>query len=181
MIIRPAQAIDEQLVLTARLRAARGLYSGRQHPRDRAYLEHCTHFDPVTGTSIIYTRDADPHRDGWWKNPDYARNRHLSLGYRVPAAPNIPRPHDRRLTALWLAAFFADDRRWLWSEPPFSRHGKQLDIWHFRLFCDEGWSPIKPRGEVYSRDNTPAGWKSWSEVRELGFGDPIPEELEAAG
>jgi hypothetical protein len=33
-----------------------------------------------------------------------------------------------------------------------------------RLFCDAGWQPIKPRGEVYSRHLTEKGWRTFSEI-----------------
>jgi hypothetical protein len=32
------------------------------------------------------------------------------------------------------------------------------------VFCDERWQPILPRGEVYSREFTEKGWKSFSEM-----------------
>src|SRR5262249_14385874 len=47
-----------------------------------------------------------------------------------------------------------------------TEHGRKLDVWHYRLFCDPGWQPIKPRGEVYSRELTEAGWKSYSDLSE---------------
>jgi hypothetical protein len=54
--------------------------------------------------------------------------------------------------------------RLCWIEPPYSALGKASDIYHYRLFCDHAWQPIKPRGEVYDRRNTPAEWKSFSDL-----------------
>lgn len=56
---------------------------------------------------------------------------------------------------------------YLWTEPPFTEQGKRDGVWHFRVFCDQGWQPLMPRGEVYSRELTERGWRSFSEVREL--------------
>ena len=41
---------------------------------------------------------------------------------------------------------------------------KRAEVYHYRLFCDEGWQPIMPRGEVYSTQFTELGWKSFSEL-----------------
>jgi len=69
-----------------------------------------------------------------------------------------------RLSELNKGAKFCDDRRLLWIEPPYSPEGRRSDVHHYRLFCDEHWQPIKPRGEVYSTDFTEKGWKSFSEL-----------------
>jgi hypothetical protein len=128
----------------------------------RGYHEH-------TGTLLIYSRDEGMHTSGWWKNPDYERCRHLSLSfYEIDALGRQEqvRPKDPKLTERWVQAFFGSDRKWLWCEPPVTEHGKAFDVWHYRLFCDKLWLPIKPRGEVYTREFTEAGWKSYSDVQE---------------
>ncbi len=63
-----------------------------------------------------------------------------------------------------LEKFFGNNRRLLWCEPPYSKQGKQVEVYHYRLFCDENWQPIMPRGEVYSKQFTELGWKSYSEL-----------------
>lgn len=40
-------------------------------------------------------------------------------------------------------------------------------VYHYRLFCDEAWKPIMPRGEVYSTQFTERGWKSFSDLHKL--------------
>jgi hypothetical protein len=57
---------------------------------------------------------------------------------------------------------FGDDARLTWIEAPATPEGRALGVWHYRLFCDAGWQPLKPRGEVYTR-RMPADWLSFSE------------------
>jgi len=71
------------------------------------------------------------------------------------------------LDKAWLEVFYGDDCRYIWAEPPYSEEGRKSDIWHYRLFCDINWQPILPRGEVYSKDFTEKGWKSFSEINQL--------------
>jgi hypothetical protein len=63
-----------------------------------------------------------------------------------------------------LKYLFGKHTNLLWVEPPYSEVGKSKDVWHYRLFCDEHWQPVKPRGEVYSTQFTERGWKSFSEL-----------------
>lgn len=49
-----------------------------------------------------------------------------------------------------------------------------FNVQHWRLFADEHWNPILPRGEVYSSKFTEIGWKSASEIFEL-TGQQKPE------
>jgi hypothetical protein len=70
------------------------------------------------------------------------------------------------MTEKLLRMFFGEDRKLLWCEPPYTDVGKRNDTWHYRLFCNVAWQPIKPRGEVYSKEFTAAGWKSYSDLRE---------------
>lgn len=74
-------------------------------------------------------------------------------------------PRDKKLTAKIIDRVFGPDKRYLWSEPPYSPQGKAADIWHYRLFCDPAWEPILPRSEVYGRELIEEGWKSWSDVQ----------------
>ena len=150
--------IDGAFVAAMRRRASYGIYHGMLSSTGGLppYLRRCTHHCPNTGATIIFTRDAGMHSSGWWKNPDYGRCWHLSLSF--------PGGHDRRLAERWCDAMFGADVTLLWVEPPFSDAGRRKGVWHYRLFCDAGWQPIKPRGEVYSKDWTPAEWKSWSDI-----------------
>lgn len=108
---------------------------------------------PVT---CVYTREDGYHSGGWWKNPDYERCWHLSISFLGGV--------DRYVKREILKALFAPHEKLLWVEGPFSSFGKSRDVWHYRLFCDENWMPLHPRGEVYSTQFTERGWKSFTEV-----------------
>ena len=154
------------LVNFAKLRAQRGIWTGRQTVRDEALIAHCSHqylIRPDLAVGLIYTRDVGHHSSGMWKNPDYERCYHLSLGFLgMPGA--VPVPFEKAEAEEIVRAFWDDDARKAWVEPPYSDVGKERDVWHYRLFADAAWQSIQPRKEVYSKDFTPAGWKSFSEV-----------------
>lgn len=139
-------------------------YNGLATVDNLGLLDSCTGDHLATGTRLIFTFDEGMHSSGWWKNPDYERCRHLSVSFRDPITGESA-PKDCKITDLWLEAFYGDDRRYIWSEPPFSSDGKRRDVWHYRVFCDPAWQPILPRGEVYSREFTEQGWLSFSELQ----------------
>lgn len=126
---------------------------------DRRVIGRGTAVDPVTGVAVIFTRDVGHHTSGWLKNSDYERCLHLSLS---------PRGDGGLTTAvrlLWLHAFFTPDQlRVALYEGPKSDGGKRFGVEHWRVFCDASWAAIKPRGEVYDTANTPALWRSASQV-----------------
>lgn len=154
----------EKVVASAKLAANSGLYSGLiQTPGDRAYIERCRTVLHREGTVLIFTRDTGHHSSGWWKNPDYERAMHLSVSFFDPETMR-PAPFVVEQARRWARMFFGDNVRWTWMEPPYTPEGKHRGVHHYRLFCDAGWQPIKPRGEVYTREFTEAGWKSFSEI-----------------
>ena len=174
--------IPETVVATIRRRARYGVTYGRDDtPSERTYYRRCTYLHWHTGTLVMFTRDAGHHTSGWMKNPDYERCLHLSLSFREPrpTAPvdqladpamveilggHVPlRPWDDALARRWVSAILGDGERYSWHEGPFSWQGNAAGVQHWRVFCDHGWKPIKPRGEVYSRELTEAGWRSWSD------------------
>lgn len=120
------------------------------------YFESCRWFVERYDCIIILTRDVGYHSSGWWRNPDYERCYHLSISFLNGRCIN-------KLEHI-LTRFFGNNRRLLWCEPPYSKPGKQNEIYHYRLFCDEHWQPVKPKGEVYSTLFTELGWKSYSEL-----------------
>lgn len=165
MMILRSREPDHGLIIHAGIQAAKMILDGRQSPAAERHLQRCTHYHRLTQTMMLYTRDAGMHSSGWWKNPDYERCRHLSLSFVGQEGDQFyPLPFDWRMAAKWAKAFFADCTRLLWIEPPSSPEGRARNVHHYRLFCDPTWQPIKPRGEVYSKDWTPAGWLSWSDV-----------------
>ena len=143
-------------------------YMQRQTPNGSAYKTFCRGYLPHLGMLFLFSRDEGMHTSGWWKNPDYERCLHLSLSFYETddfGNPGNPRGKNSRLTEKYLHGFFPHNYRWLWCEPPVTNHGKRNGVWHYRLFCDAGWQPIKPRGEVYTREFTEAGWRSYSDVK----------------
>ena len=134
-----------------------GVFTGTE--LNSSYFESCRWWLERFECIAILTRDTGYHSCGWWKNPDYERCYHLSVSF--------PGGAKRKYIEYILKELFGYDRRLLWCEPPYSEAGKQAGVWHYRLFCDEGWQPIKPRGEVYGRDFTEPGWKSFSELHRL--------------
>lgn len=107
---------------------------------------------------VIFTRDVGYHSSGWWRNPDYERCWHLSISF--------PGGKDKSILNKIIDGLFGAYKNLIWVEPPYSEVGKKNDVWHYRLFCDGLWQPIKPRGEVYSTQFTEYGWKSFSELNE---------------
>lgn len=155
----------EQLVLMARLAAnTAATFDGRQMPDRR-----CVHDVRHAGLRLIYTRDEGMHSSGWFKNPQFERCLHLSISFRDPTYPvggDPPpaEPFDWYVADRLVESFFGEHRRKAWHEGPKSREGKYRGVEHWRVFTDPAWVPIMPAGEVYSRDLTEAGWRSWSEI-----------------
>lgn len=153
------------VVKEMRRRAMAGFFYGTNSPSDRAYVNNCTATHEPSGTIIIFTRDTGHHACGWWKNPDYDNCFHLSLSFRDPETGAYD-SRNLKLTGEWLNYFYGDHKSLIWVEPPYSEQGKQSDTYHYRLFVHPDWkTPLLPRGEVYSREFTEAGWKSWSDVQ----------------
>lgn len=157
----------DALVTSAKLQAARGLYDGRVTQRSKNLIAACTHIfhERRRGVCVvvIFTRDIGHHSSGWWKNPDYERCFHLSLSVKTPFTLQ-PLPAEKEAFEELAAAFFGAYTRKCWIEGPYSPEGKASDVWHYRLFCNQSWAPILPRGEVYSREFTEAGWRSFSDI-----------------
>lgn len=122
-------------------------------------VRYCRHIIEWGGSpaTVIFTADVGHHTCGWWKNPDYERCWHLSCSF----AEGFTRQRGDSLAKL----LFEEFANLCWIEPPYSEHGKQIEVYHYRLFCDRGWNPIKPDGEVYSR-RMPKNWLSFSEQKE---------------
>lgn len=156
------QHIDS-IIRYLRRRAVLGIHDGTE--RTQRYLQNCRVTDRHTGTSLCFTRDNGYHTSGWWKNPDYERCWHLSLGF-WDVESSEPTGKNKKLSNLWVEAAFGGNKTLLWAEPPYSQEGKKNDIWHYRLFVHDDWeTAILPRGEVYTRTWTPADWKSWSDLQ----------------
>lgn len=156
---------QEMIVAQLRLAARTGTYRGLiDSVDDVAYIRRCTRMAVLrdfTGVGLIFTRDEGHHAVGWWKNPDYERCWHLSLSFVYPNGEAAP--YDFQEANRWARLVFGHDCRWLWVEGPYSPKGKARDVHHYRLFTDPNWQALKPRGEVYTKEFTEVGWKSFSE------------------
>lgn len=144
-------------------RARNGVWNGKDVT---PYFESCKNWclsSPEVGCIVIFTRDVGYHSSGWWKNPDYERCYHLSVSHATLAGERLPR--NVVVNRGLVDRLFDKNQHLLWAEPPYSESGKKNDVWHYRLFCDEAWQPILPRGEVYNKELTESGWLSWSDAR----------------
>lgn len=138
--------------------ASHGIWDGSEVGTHMPYFQSCIWLLERYPCSIVFTKEEGYHSSGWWKNPDYERCWHLSIAF--------PGGVDKKaLSDILLYLFGRDNKKLLWVEPPYSEQGKQKAVWHYRLFCDEHWQPIKPRSEVYSTQFTERGWKSFSELK----------------
>jgi hypothetical protein len=133
--------------------AMKGIWDGRTHTD---YFASCRWLLERYPATIVYTKEYGYHSGGWWKNPEYERCWHLSISFRSGS--------EKKALNEILDYLFGAYKNLLWIEPPYSAEGKSMNVWHYRLFCDENWQPIKPRGEVYDTNFTERGWKSFSEL-----------------
>ncbi len=129
------------------------------------YFYSCAHYWEKYEATMFFTRDTGHHTSGWWKNPDYERCYHLSISF-VDKFGNS-KPHNSKKAAKLIKLIYGNNQKLLWCEPPYSEYGVEKEVWHYRLFADEAWKPMKPTGEVYSKYKTPAHWKSYSDVQNL--------------
>lgn len=166
---RPTEPTRMMLRMVGRARmqaVSAGFYKGRADEEGMRIVTQCRHQfghgDLIA--RLLFTRDVWMHNCGWWKNPDYEQCEHLSLSF-VDAETREPSQQVRALAKVWCDAFFGDYTRLLWAEPPYSSEGKRADVYHYRLFMHSDWkTPLLPRGEVYTREFTDAGWKSFGEL-----------------
>lgn len=153
--------------------ARKGTFTGRFNELGMAYMQRCGRADEVTGTKLFFTRDTGHHTSGWFKNPDYERCMHLSIspleitGLVTAQGRPVAISLDKAIEKAWVMAFFHDCLELVWAESPKSDMGKEARVWHWRVFCDEHWVPILPRGEVYSREFIEKGWRSATELFEV--------------
>lgn len=165
--------------------AEHGVFYGIETFSAMQYLSNCT-MDVDWGkgltTRLMFTRDSGHHTSGWFKNPDFERCYHLSIscwfwpaaGITAHGAMEVRDPEPGEVET-FVDLIFGPWKRYIWEESPKSAEGKAARVHHYRVFCDPAWQPLMPRGEVYSREFTEKGWKSWSEQRSQ------PLNPEAAG
>jgi hypothetical protein len=124
-----------------------------------AYYESCIWYSQKYECSIVFTKEEGYHSGGWWKNPDYERCYHLSISFRGGRS--------EKKTNTIIEGIFGPNKNLIWTESAYSKQGKEMEVWHYRLFCDPQWKAIQPRGEVYNTHFTERGWKSFSEKNNI--------------
>lgn len=175
-----------RIVTDARMRARVRTYNGLATRENMRLIGFCTtdwRYTPWSGNQadavrMAYTRDDGMHDIGWWKNPLYSRCLHLSLSFvgltRSSLDPRealraVPLPQKHAAAHAICLAFYGDQARKLWIEPPYTDVGKAHDVYHYRLFMTENFGePVELKGEVYTLQFTAKGWKSWSELHPPG-------------
>jgi hypothetical protein len=136
------------LVPVAKARARSGVHRAGVDRPDAFYSEHCRHGLRLAETlqaCVIFSRTAESDTEV------YARYWHLSTSfYRWP--DGWPLPNDKARSAEIMRAFFAADADLVWCGPPWSPEGRVVDAWHFWLFCDARWRPLRPRPAALEPD-----------------------------
>ena len=152
-------AIIRSLKQAAALGSNDGSLSNAAYPQKYRAVVHYAGL----ATSIIFSRDTVQHTSGWWKNPDYERCFHLSLGY-FESSTMKPVAANQKESKIWIDIAFPDMQQYIWLESPITEEGKSAGVYHhYRVFCGPLWNPIIPR--IYSKDFPPAGWKLYSDVQ----------------
>jgi len=109
--------------------------------------------------SVLFTYDVGAHNCGWWRNSQYDRCWHLSMVVLKRAARLVDlafeTPTDLEVRAI-ARAFFGEDVRRAWVEPPASAFDayrtapQSRHTYHVRVFTDRAGNAITPEGEVYT-------------------------------
>jgi len=151
---------EEQIIRKVVSNAKTGVW---ESPQPDEYFWSCRFWIEKYDALIIFSRDSGHHTCGWWKNPDYERCYHLSISF-IDKFYNR-KPHKQKTADKIVKMLYGNKSNLIWCEPPYSKAGIENQVWHYRLFCDENWMAIKPRGEVYSKKFTEIGWMSYSEKK----------------
>lgn len=143
-------------------KAKRVPYFGTESEKGK--LDYCSFFLWPYDAHCILTLDLGMHSSGWFKNPDYEACWHLSLSF-LDRETGAYAPHDHKKATEIVGGLFETAKNLVWAEPPYTAEGKQSETWHYRVFIDRATClPMLPRGEVYTREFTEKGWRSFSEM-----------------
>lgn len=128
------------------------------------------------GTLILYSREVWAPAVIKRKKVPAAYWRHLSFSFHESDLKAGPERYGRmrkvlrrdlEATAGWLSWFFGSQCRYLLCDPPMTKHGKEFDVWHYRLLCDELWNPPRSRVEIPVEQFKAAGWITFEEMKTL--------------
>lgn len=139
------------------------VYEGFPTQRIRSIVQReCTAFHRPTKAKITFARDVGHHTHGGYKSPEVNRCYHLSLSFADDEAKAIL-PFDGAAMTQWLRSLFGSDLPAVWAEPP-GNDGRDLQHWHFRLFCDERWNAIEDEPVHMQRELRRRGWVRVGEI-----------------
>lgn len=117
----------ELIVRRLRHHALSGAHCGEGSATEAKYIRRCS--TRAGTTTLVFTRDFGQH-PSWLADPAHDRCWHLSI------ACDDQVEHDA-----WLRAIFGDDVEHLWGSTSTTLVGQQRDVWHWRLFCGDEWTP----------------------------------------
>lgn len=154
--------ISEQLVAYMHRQARRGTSTGRMGsdgdlpPYERA----CRHQCPNTDAGLILTRDVEMRTSGWLADAACERGLHLSISFSLMG---LPLPHDHATARRWCRAVFGDDVDATWVVGPATPEGRRRGVWHYYLFADGEWRPLRLRERPREIEGT-LRFQAWGEI-----------------
>lgn len=143
MVLQAARIDYTAIAERLRLLAAGGEFAGRMDPRSSQYLLDCS--ARVGSSTIVYTRERGLCRSSRFSDPAHDRGLHLSLSCVERAERDT-----------WVRSFFGEHAPLVWAQWWNTPAGLELRISHWRLFCDDAWTPIAVRNTA---DVLRAGWR----------------------
>jgi hypothetical protein len=96
-------------------------------------------------STIVFTRESGLCRSSRFSDPAHDRGFHLSLSCI-----------ERSERDIWVRSFFGEHTALLWAQWWTTPAGQELQISHWRLFCDDKWAPIEVRNTT---DVLRGGWR----------------------
>jgi hypothetical protein len=140
----------DYVAIAARLRdaAERGLLGDHLDTVAALYVLDCSH--RIGTSTIVFTREFGPLRRHGYSDPDHMHGYHLSLSC-----------FERAERDTWVRAFFEANVPLLWACWWWTAGGREHQVSHWRLFCDEQWKAISVRNTA---EVLRAGWKPASEL-----------------
>jgi hypothetical protein len=138
----------------------------KQMSANGRYVRLCTAEHRPTGTMLMLTRDFEPPKQA---DGTPTRVIHLSLSFIVPGSRpheglGQPRKRDALLSHEWARLVFRHRLAWVWVQRSVTELGRRKGVWHYKLFCDERWLPVKT--EELPAAMREYAWLPFSEVQQ---------------
>lgn len=136
MIFQAANAETEHLIRIKKI-AASGINNGSIN--SDLYRALCSHYFAYSGMLMALTRDDITMLQ--LKDTEYVRCYHAAISFCENKIGNFV-PFKHKQAWHFFKSLFPNDYEKVWIEPPVSKDGHRLDIFHYRIFCDPQWQPI---------------------------------------